>query len=352
MSQDSDQKREEIPSNLTGAVIGDLRARELILRRADQRRRSELGLRTALVVQGGALRAIISCAAADALDLLGLRSAFDVVYGASSGAVNAAYFLAGQAALGVTVYSEDVNNSRFFNPFRLRRAMDLKFFINEIIRGRKPLDREALGSQTSDLLIALTDFHTGEIVWFDDCRHGDALFEAFEATCALPAAYPQPVMVAGRPFTDGMINEPVPVLTALKQNYSAVLVLLTRQANYRSKAQKSLARRIALRTLMRRHLSAPVYTRLQSQWERYNEAMELIERRCPEGSAAGSTMTLAVGCDPEVVPSRFEKRSDRLLAAAYSGWRNTLEVFQYEGDMSRRAFDKRLAAAKSAVMTK
>jgi len=343
-----DDRPHEIPSHLAGVVLGDLRARELILRRLDQRRRGVEGPRTALAIQGGGLRAIISCAAADALDLLGLRSAFDIVYGGSSGAVNAAYFLAGQAALGVTVYSEDVNNARFFNPFRLGKALDLTFFIDGIVRGRKPLDRQALASQTSELLIALTDYQTGEIVWFNDFRAGDALYQAFEATCAIPAAYPQPVMVAGHPFTDGMINEPIPVLTAVKQDYSAILVLLTRPVNYRERG--SIFRRTLIRSLMHRHSSAPVYARLHRQWERVNEGMELISA-APRGAGdGGAPRVLTVACDPSLVPGRFEKRTDRLLAAGYSGWRNVLEVFQYTGDMSKGAFSRRLALAKSRAV--
>ena len=49
---------------------------------------------------------------------------------------------------------------------------------------------------------------------------------------------------------------------------------------------------------------------------------------------------------PELVPARFEKRRAQLLASAYSGWRNTLQLFEYGGDMSRAAFDERLAEAK------
>jgi hypothetical protein len=135
------------------------------------------------------------------------------------------------------------------------------------------------------------------------------------------------------------------VLSALQQDYSAILVLLTRQARYRSRARKSLPRRILMRTLMRRHSSAPVYARLQTQWERYNEAMESLAAP-PDGDGGGRPLVLGVASRPELVPGRFEKRRAHLLASAYSGWRNTLEVFGYGGDMSRDAFDERLAEAK------
>ena len=327
-------------SSLGPGVLGDIRVVEAIREHARQRATGQPGPRVALAIQGGGLRAIISCAAADALDVLGLRHAFDVVYGGSSGAVNAAYFLAGQAALGVTVYAEDVNNLRFFNPLRFGRALDLEYFINEIVRDRKPLDLKALASRTSLLKIALTDCETGEIVWYDDIENSEVLFQAFEATCAIPGAYPQPVLVGGRAFTDGMINEPIPVLTAVKENYRALLVLLTRPANYRERG--TLLRRTLIRGLMRRHASSAVFERLLRQWQSVNEGMEAL-------AAPG---ILALTCDPDLVPNRFEMRRERLLAAAYSGWRTVLEVFEYPGDRSRRAFDQRLKSAKMTIPEK
>ena len=60
------------------------------------------GRKVALIVECGAMRGVISCAALMALEELGMTDVFDEVYGASAGAVNAAYFLAGQAAYATT----------------------------------------------------------------------------------------------------------------------------------------------------------------------------------------------------------------------------------------------------------
>src|SRR6476659_5599828 len=88
------------------------------------------GARVALCVEGGAMRGVVSAGMVSALEELGLVDSFDAVYGSSAGAINAAYFLAGQAAFGTTIYVEDINNSRFISLPRLftgRPIVDLGF---------------------------------------------------------------------------------------------------------------------------------------------------------------------------------------------------------------------------------
>jgi hypothetical protein len=51
------------------------------------------GFRVALAVEGGGMRGTISAGMALALDELGLVTAFDAVYGASAGAITAAWLL-------------------------------------------------------------------------------------------------------------------------------------------------------------------------------------------------------------------------------------------------------------------
>ena len=81
------------------------------------------GASIALAVEGGAMRGVISAGMVSALEDLGLVDAFDAVYGSSAGAINAAYFLAGQARLGTTIYYEDINNAEFIDLARaLSRA--------------------------------------------------------------------------------------------------------------------------------------------------------------------------------------------------------------------------------------
>ena len=58
------------------------------------------------------------------------------MYGSSAGAINAAYFLAGQARLGTTIYYEDINNAQFIDllrPLRGRPIVDLGFLLDDVV---------------------------------------------------------------------------------------------------------------------------------------------------------------------------------------------------------------------------
>src|SRR5438477_4680687 len=81
------------------------------------------GRKVALIVEGGAMRGVISCAALMGLEELGLTDAFDEVYGASAGAMNAAYFLAGQAGYATPIYYQKINNTRFIRRLWCRQIV-------------------------------------------------------------------------------------------------------------------------------------------------------------------------------------------------------------------------------------
>src|SRR6476620_9162779 len=68
------------------------------------------GLRVGLVVEGGAMRTVVSSGMASALEQLGLRDSFDTVYGASAGAAVGAYFVAGNVRQGTAIFFEHANS--------------------------------------------------------------------------------------------------------------------------------------------------------------------------------------------------------------------------------------------------
>ena len=52
-----------------------------------------------LAIEGGGMRGIVSAAMLQVLEECGMTDCFDAVYGCSSGAINAAYFLAGKLGI-------------------------------------------------------------------------------------------------------------------------------------------------------------------------------------------------------------------------------------------------------------
>ncbi|MBT0770778.1 patatin family protein [Kineosporia sp. J2-2] len=181
----------------------------------------------ALVVQGGGMRGVYSIGALAALEDAGLRQAFRVVVGSSAGAINGAYFLAGQAKAGMRIYIDRLSHRQFINPRRLWRVVDVDHLVDDVLRRLSPLDLDALEAAPAELLTVLTDAATGAARVVSN-RDGHDLFEVLRATAALPALYNKRVPLDGRRYIDGGIVAPVPVDQAFQAGAPSALVVMTR----------------------------------------------------------------------------------------------------------------------------
>ncbi|GAB6903637.1 patatin-like phospholipase family protein [Kineosporia succinea] len=202
----------------------------------------------ALVVQGGGMRGVYSIGALAELESEGLRDAFSVVVGSSAGAINGAYFLAGQANVGERIYVDDLSHKAFINPARLWKVVDVDYLIDEVVKEHYPLDVVALKSAPAELLTVLTDAETGEAFVVSN-READDLHEVLRATAALPALYNKRIPLGGRRYIDGGIVAPVPVDQALEAGATQALVVMTRSFTFLQDdlgaAMKWLGRRLA-----------------------------------------------------------------------------------------------------------
>lgn len=103
--------------------------------------------KVALCIEGGGMRGVVSAGMVAALQELDGARLFDHVYGSSAGALNGAYFLAGQADAGLPIYFEDLPERRFVCWRRYLRGgplLHLDDLIDEVMTHVRPLDFEAL----------------------------------------------------------------------------------------------------------------------------------------------------------------------------------------------------------------
>jgi predicted patatin/cPLA2 family phospholipase len=193
------------------------------------------GVRIALAVEGGAMRGVVSAGMVSALEELGYGDAFDAVYGASAGAINAAYFLAGQARLGTTIYHQDINNRRFIDLARALRGrpiVDLGFLM-DVARHRKRLDAARVIGGATPLRVLATDVTTEAARTLDGFETDTALFDALRAGATMPVIAGGPMELGTGRFLDASLSEPIPVPSAEAHGYTHVLALLTRSGSMR-----------------------------------------------------------------------------------------------------------------------
>src|SRR5215813_2663129 len=161
------------------------------------------GRKIGLIVEGGAMRGVISCAALQGLEELGMTEVFDEVYGGSAGAVNAAYFLAGQAGYATTIYYQKINNTRFLRRFWHRQIVNIDDLFDCIIKSERPLRVDKVLASRSQLFITIADARTGEAFLSHPQSSQTPLLTLLKASSAIPLLYNGLVDVDGRACLDG-----------------------------------------------------------------------------------------------------------------------------------------------------
>src|SRR5690349_22905594 len=166
-------------------------------RRARQGREPADGRKLGLVVEGGAMRGVVSCAALMGLEELGMTGVFDEVYGASAGAANAAYFLAGQAAYATTIYYQKINNTRFIRRLWHRKVVDIDDLFDSVIGKDRPLRVDRVLASHSRFFITIADACTGEAFLVEAQSSTTPLLTLLKASAAMPLLYNGLVSVDG-----------------------------------------------------------------------------------------------------------------------------------------------------------
>ncbi|HSU89059.1 MAG TPA: patatin-like phospholipase family protein, partial [Terriglobia bacterium] len=220
---------------------------DLLKERALQRKQNRAVMddrKLGLIVEGGAMRGVISCAALMALEELGMTEAFDEVYGGSAGAVNAAYFLAGQAAYATSLYYKKINNTRFLRRFWHRKIVDIDDLFDSIIAGDRPLRIDKVLASRSQFFVTIADACTGEAFLGHAQSSRTPLLTLLKASTAMPLLYNGLVSIEGRSCFDGALINPIPILEAIESGCTDLLILLTRPASFRDCMPSRIERQI------------------------------------------------------------------------------------------------------------
>ena len=298
---------------------------ELLLARAARRSRAPHGdgARIALCVEGGAMRGVVSAGMVSALEELGLGQAFDAVYGSSAGAINAAYFLAGQARMGTTIYFEDLNNRRFISlarPFAGRPIVDLDFLLDDIAIRTKPLDAIRVLSSPAPLTVMATDVTSATRTPLRNFEDPSALFGAMRAGATMPVVAGPPVTFRGRTYLDASLTEPIPVPIAETDGCTHALVLLTRPTET---ARKTTAFDRAYVLPRLRRLSPALAELYSGRGEPYAALLSCIAA----GTGPSGTATV-IGIRPAPPSvSKLERSAARLTAGARRGHEAVMRAF-------------------------
>jgi predicted patatin/cPLA2 family phospholipase len=304
----------------------DLRAHpvvQTILRRREEGSRPgerSDGRRVALVIEGGGLRGVVSAGMATAIEQLGLRDAFDELHGASAGAFNAAFLLAGQAGYLATLYQHGFGDPRFVSIARALRGgpvLDMDYVIEHVWTRQRPLRFDAIAKSGIELHVTATDATTGLVVDLTELRSAEELRGALRASARLPWLAGAPVEFRGQSLLDATLAEAIPVHAAVRAA-TDVLVLQTRPHGVPHAPLSSLVARLTDRYL--RAINPDLVELRRTRSERYDALTATLAAQMADADHRPAVCVIRPPAG-SVLVGQLEHRSAVLRTGACEGMR-------------------------------
>ncbi len=238
-------------------------------------------MKTGLVLEGGAVRAMYSAGVCDGFLKMGIT--FDYVNGESAGITYGASYLSGQFGRNLEISEKYINDPRymgvrdFLNP-RNRSYFGLDFIYDEIPNRLVPFDYQVYQSYPGEVEVGVTDVESGKAVYLEPDRT-DRKWMLYRATCAMPLMFPI-IECMGVKCLDGGCSDSIPWKRALEKGCDRVVVVLTHERDFRRGAEKSMP------LIRLRYREYPNFLKtMETRAERYNRQKEELFEAVREGKA-------------------------------------------------------------------
>lgn len=263
-------------------------------------------MKVGLVLEGGAMRGMFTAGVLDVFMEQGI--AVDCVAGVSAGALFGVNYLSGQKGR-VIRYNKRFNGDKNYLGIRplLREGniVNTKYAYEEVPRRLDPFDNEAYMKSPTDFYAVVTNVETGEPEYIQ-------IKNPFEQMDVLRASGSMPIVsklvtVGEKQYLDGGISDSIPFQWLYEQGCDKLVVILTRDMEYRKKPMSKLPIRLFLKKYPK------IAERLRNRHTAYNDAVEILKQWEQEGKAfvIRPSKTLEI--------ERIEKDPDKLQAVYDQG---------------------------------
>ena len=268
-------------------------------------------MKTGLVLEGGALRTIFSSGVCDAFLDLDLPMP-DYTIGVSAGLAYGVSYLARQSRRNLKLVTTYANDPRYMSLRNLadpknRSYFGLKFTYETIPQRLLPFDYDAFDAYPGNIEVVVTNLNTGKAEYLPLPRR-DCPNLLLEASCAIPLMFPA-IEVQGQAYYDGGCSDAIPWKHAFEAGCDRVVVVLTRERDYRKEPSKTL------RLLEASFRKYPEFLEaMRTRAERYNTCREELFALEQAGKVIVIAPDDTLGC------SRTEKDTEVLRALWQSGY--------------------------------
>ena len=198
-------------------------------------------MKTALVLEGGALRTIYSSGVCDAF-LDGGLPLPDYTLGVSAGIAYGVSYLSRQSRRNLQLICRYAGDRRYMGWRNLadpenRSYFGLRFAYETIPNELIPFDYDAFAAFPGEVEAVVTNLNTGRADYLPVPRR-DEESVVLQASCAMPLLFPI-FKINGQPYLDGGIGDAIPWQRALDK-CDRVVVVLTRPRSYRRRPDRMM----------------------------------------------------------------------------------------------------------------
>src|SRR5258706_852649 len=205
---------------------------EFIVRLKEKKKLLESGsnkhkdIKTALVVDGGAMKGAFAAGVIAALTELGFENIFDVVIAVSSGTIAASYFLIGQGRIAPKVFYEGLASKKFINLYKLHPAkvVGSEYGI-DVFSKIFPLNQQVIPKSRPDFYIGVTNSETGKEEYLDIKKDKIDVIRGMYASSEEPLLQNKIVAIHSKTYLDGMIACGIPIKIALQHGCTDILII-------------------------------------------------------------------------------------------------------------------------------
>ena len=268
--------------------------------------------KSVLVLEGGAMRSLFTSGVLDVL--MHNNIDIDCTVGVSAGALVGSNYISNQKGRTAKININYCNDNKYIGVGAIKNNKGLvgfDYLFGGEIAKYNPFDEKEFLNSKKRFVTGITNCITGKTEYYD--KSPENTYKLLQASSSMPLVS-KVVEINGKPYLDGAIDCNVPIDWALEQGYERIVVVLTRNKDYRKKSVSNKMRKM-YKLVYKKYpnLLKTMYDRP----DKYNQTYDKIEKLEKENKI------FVFRPENNVDISRLERDQDKLKALYEEGKNET-----------------------------